>query len=168
MRNERLLEASQVLFDDTNTVIRKRAQNIQSLPKMSGVDSSWPDMVTLQDEFYAAKSDWMSKAESVLSQRPTEEQVKEMKEKDPAKAQYNRVPRPDYNLKRLRRKKRAEAKKDAKGKDSDLSGFANLTIDDGEPLASDEEYVEMPDLDAMDWKELMKKKSHSPQSKGKK
>ena len=153
------------ISDDNQIVIKKRNETPFEMPNDSMAGSTSPEFAKSLDEFYAAKADWLARTEKSLTQRPTEEEIQRMTENDPAEAQHQRVPRWNDKSKRYKRKKPTDKTTIGHGKGSELSAFANLSIDDEKPLASDEEYVEIPDLDVMQWTDKIKK---APNSKVKK
>ena len=154
-----LSEEVNIVSDDNHIFVKKGSEILFKMANDSTAGSAVSDFAKSIDEYYAAKTDWMAKAEKALSQRPTEEEIQQRKESDPAKSQYHRVPRYNDKLKRYKRKKTADKT------DSELSAFANLSLDDEKPLASDEEYVDIRDFDVTQWMDMM---NDTSSSKGKK
>ena len=115
------------------------------------------------DDYYATKNVWLDKVEQLLSHERSPEESREAE----ARARKRREQQPSYPEpgplpKRYKCKSSKGKGKLTEDTDSDVA-MGNLSIDDGEPLASDEEYIDLEDLNLSKLQEGKNEKPSSDQ-----
>ena len=119
-----------------------------------------PKLAKSIDDFYKAKDEWHATVAKSYSQpSTTEREQPSRKEETTDKALAERFKREEAAIKarqegrptRFKRDETTDRSKDGGDKDPKMSEFANLSVGDGEPLASDEECFELSAFDKAYW-----------------
>ena len=114
------------------------------------------------DDYYATKNVWLDKVEQLLSHQRSPEEPREAEaQARTRREQQPSYPEPEPLPKRYKCKKsKGKGRKLSEDTDPEVA-MGKLSIDDGEPLASDEEYIDLEDLDLS---KLQDEKSEKPSS----